>query len=253
MVPEITQIQQSLDKLTNKTIGLARDAHERYKQYLGLLGPAISQKLVSASYHLCTQMYPEAFLTLSLNQQQALQQDLQKLGQNLQEALTAVLQPLDELITQSAAEPANLVTVLEDLEQAILDALRHTSQQANQLLQEHHIVNISSIELLFDIASKAAEHGRPITSAPHLIKALMDDQNDDSADNKSEPVVAIFLQLSDVEFNDTEVMNERHQLRQLWQKLKSVREVYEKKQQEQKIAEATAAWRASWFPLESSE
>lgn len=253
MVSEITQIQQSLDQLTAKTVELTQEAYKRYKQYLGLLGPAISQKLVLASYHLCTQVYPDAFLSLSLNQQQTLQQDIQRLGQKLQEALIAVLQPLDELTAHSEGDPTHLGDVLEELEQAILDALRQNSQQANQILQDHNVVNISSIELLFEIASKAAEHGHPITSAPHLIKALMDDQNDASSDDDAKPVVAIFLQLSDVEFNDVEVMNERHQLRQLWQTLKSVRDSYQKKQQEKKVAEATAAWRASWFPMESPD
>ncbi|WP_299486686.1 hypothetical protein [Acaryochloris sp. IP29b_bin.137] len=253
MVPEITQIQHSLDQLTEKTVELTQEAHQRYGQYLALLGPAISQKLVLASYHLCTQVYPDAFLKLSLNQQQTLQQDIQKLGQKLQEALTAVLQPLDDLTSEAEVDPTHLISVLEDLEQATLDALRQISQQANQHLQDQAIVNISSIELLFEIASKAAEQGHPITSAPHLIKALMDDQNDASSDSDSEPVIAIFLQLSDVEFNDAEVMNERHQLRQLLQTLKSVRDTYQKKQQEKKVAEATAAWRASWFPIESKE
>lgn len=253
MVPEITQIQQSLDQLAQKTVELTQAAREHYRQYLTLLGPAVSQKLVLASYHLCTQVHPDGFLKLSLNQQQTLQQEIQRLGTQLQDALTAVAQPLEDLAQQDSVDPDQLLNLLQDMEQAILDALRQISQQANQLLQEYGIVNITSMDLLFDIASKAAEQGRPITSTPHLIKALMDDQNDGSSDENSDPVVAIFLQLSDLEFTEAEVMNGRHQLRQLWQQLKSVRESFHQKQQEKKVAEATAAWRASWFPAEAGE
>ncbi|UJB67769.1 hypothetical protein HRE53_13920 [Acaryochloris sp. 'Moss Beach'] len=253
MVPEITQIQQSLDQLAQKTVELTQKVHEQYGQYLALLGPAVSQKLVQASYHLCTQVNPDSFLKLSLNQQQTLQQEVQRLGTQLQEALKAVTQPLAELTQEESVDPEHLSNLLQDMEQAILDALRQISQQANECLQEYDIVNISSMDLLFDIASKAAEQGRPITSAPHLIKALMDDQNDDSSEDSSDPVVAIFLQLSDLEFTDIEVMNERHQLRQLWQQLKTIRESFHKKQREKTVAEATAAWRASWFPAEVNE
>lgn len=253
MASEITQIQQSLDQLTQATVKLTHSARERYGQYLAILGPAVSQKLVLASYHLCTQMYPEAFLQLSLNQQQTLQQGVQQLGQKLQEALTAVLQPLNTWEMEAGCDPEQLMTLLQEMEQAILEALRQTSQQANQLLQDYKIVNITSMELLFEIASKAAEQGRPITSAPHLIKALMEDQDEVSSDGKAEPVVAIFLQLSDLEFTDAEVMNERHQLRQLWQTLKSLQDSYTQKQREKTVAEATAAWRASWFPAQPEE
>ncbi|WP_261891096.1 hypothetical protein [Acaryochloris marina] len=252
MVPEITQIQQSLDQLDKKTVELTHKVHEQYGQYLTLLGPAVSQKLIQASYHLCTQVNPASFLKLSLNQQQTLQQEVQRLGTKLQETLKAVTQPLTDVTHHESVDPEHLSHLLQDMEQAILDALRQISQQANECLQEYDIVNINSMDLLFDIARKAAEQGRPITSAPHLIKALMDDQND-SPEDSSEPVVAIFLQLSDLEFNDAEVMNERHQLRQLWQELKTLQEAFTKKQREKTVAEATAAWRASWFPAEVSE
>jgi hypothetical protein len=188
---------------------------------------------------------------LSLNQQQTLQQELQHLGQDLQERLKAVLQPLNTFVTTEGVEPEQLITLLQDLEQAILEVLRQISQQANQLLQDHQVLEIKSMDLLFEIASKAAEHGRPITSTPHLIKALVEDEEELSSTSSGDPVVAIFLQLSDLEFTDADVMSGRHQLRQLWQKLKSLRESFHQKQREKTIAEATAAWRASWFPLSS--
>ncbi|WP_299414777.1 hypothetical protein [Acaryochloris sp. IP29b_bin.148] len=255
MVSDITHIQQSLDQLIQKTAELAHTARERYGQYVAMLGPAVSQKLVLASYHLCTQEYPGAFLQLSLNQQQTLQQGVQQFGQDLKESLTAALQPLNTWDREGEGTPEQLITLLQDIEQSFLDVLRQISQQTNQLLQDHQIINIKSMELLFDIASKAAEQGRPITSAPHLIKALMEeeDQDESSSEGTSEPVVAIFLQLSDLEFTDVEVMNERHQLRQLWQSLKALQDAYEQKQREKTIAEATAAWRASWFPISTDE
>jgi hypothetical protein len=246
---EITHIQQRLDQLTQHTVELTYEARESYQQYLALLGPAVAQKLILASYHLCTQIYPEAFLQLSLNQKQTLQQELQHLGQDLKESLTAVLEPLHTFVTTEGVEPQQLLTLLQDLERAILEVLQQISQQANQLLQDHQILEIKSMDLLFEIASKAAEQGRPITSTPHLLKALVDDQEGDSPTSSSDPVVAIFLQLSDLEFTDADVMNERHQLRQLWQKLKALQESFCQKQREKTIAEATAAWRASWFPL----
>lgn len=253
MVAEITQIQQTLDQLTQDTVELVREAQKRYETYLALLGPAVSQKLILACYHLCTQTYPEAFLKLSLNQQQTLQQGMQELGQALKASLKTVLQSLSDEAIEEGVEPEQLMILLQDVEQAILDVLRQISQQANHLLQEQQIIKITSMDLLFDVASKAAEQGRPITNTPHLIKALVDEQDETSPDSDTDPVMAIFLQLSDLEFTDAEVMNERHQLRQLWQKLKSLQTSYCQKQREKTVAEATAAWRASWLPAGAEE
>jgi hypothetical protein len=60
-------------------------------------------------------------------------------------------------------------------------------------------------------------------------------------------LIAIQLRLSEIEFADTNVRTARNQVRQLESKLASLGREYHKRQRERTIAEAEAAWRASWF------
>ena len=52
---------------------------------------SIEQQLILASYQLCTQIYPDSFLDLSLNQRQELQQSLRSLGKELKPSLLNIL------------------------------------------------------------------------------------------------------------------------------------------------------------------
>ncbi|NJM95520.1 MAG: hypothetical protein HC792_04550 [Acaryochloridaceae cyanobacterium CSU_5_19] len=261
MVADIRKIQQEIDKINQDTTDIVLKAQDIYQRYLSLLGASVSRQLILSSYHLCTQTYPAAFLQLPLHQQQFLQQELQNHSQQLQTALEHILDQLDPLlpaqaidsqtinsqtVDSQALEPQAILMVLQNIEQAIFVALRDQSAATNELLQKNNIIPTMAIDLLFEVAAKAAEHGRSITTTPHLITALMDDATEAQSDARHGPVVAIFLQLSDLEFMDTAVMQQRHQIRQLWQQLKALHEIFTQKQQEKIVAEATAAWRASW-------
>jgi hypothetical protein len=250
MGANIYQLQQSLDALEIQAAQLAQHLYSLYQSYLTELGQSVSKQLIRAAYHLCTQTEPEAFVALSLSQQQSLQQGLQKLGWQLQQSL---LQALQDIIMADAPRtvPESLVRATQEMEDAIVAALQQTSRDANYLLQDHQILQIQSMDTLFKIAAKADEAGRPITSPPHLLKALVEAKESDPEDNV--PVVAIYLQITDIELVDPEVMVWRHQLRQAMQQLMALDKDFAQQQQAQTIAEAEAAWRASWFPYRPEE
>ena len=251
MAAAIEQIEQDITALRTKAGRLALNAYQTYQHYLAALGRSLPQQLILASYHLCTQAYPQAFLQRSLAQRQALQQALQTLGQQLQSLLREMLLILNQPQENEGLNPDEVLESWEDLETAIVETLQQISRQANQLLQEQDILEIASIETLLEMAAKAAAAGRSITSTPHVLKALIDDKESD--DDEAVPVMAIYLQLADLEFTDPEVMSWRHQLRPLWQQLKSVDADFQAKKQEKIVAEAEAAWRASWYPAETRE
>lgn len=257
MVAEITAIQQDIAQIKQDAADIAQQAQAAYQKYLGLLGRSGSRQLILSSYHLCTQSYPQNFVQLSLDQQQSLQQALQAVGKRLQETLAQILQQLHPLLSSQApasqVEPEDVLAVLQTMEKSVLTALREQSVAVNRLLQEGQIIPAMAIDLLFDVAAKASEQGRSITTTPHLITALMDDSAGTESEREHGPVVAIFLQLSDLEFTDVEVMHQRHQIRQLWQQLKTLQEALAQKQQEEVVARAIAAWRASWFAPEDPQ
>jgi hypothetical protein len=93
----VERIEQDLAALEKAIALLKVDFHSTYSQYLKLLGQAVRQQLILASYQICTQGYPEAFLGLSFNQRQNLQQAVLRLGKQVQEQLLSHLEPSQPL------------------------------------------------------------------------------------------------------------------------------------------------------------
>lgn len=109
MVATVEQIQKDLSAIEAATAAMAEDFKSLYKNYLKALSQAARRQLILASYYLCTQAYPEAFLRLSVSQRQKLQKDLRGLGDDLQNRLVTLLETGPEgwqnavLISDSAA------------------------------------------------------------------------------------------------------------------------------------------------------
>jgi hypothetical protein len=97
MVRAVEQIEQELAALDQTVAEFAQHLHNAYQQYLTTLGQAVRRQLVLAAYHICTQGYPEQFLSLSLQQQQELQQALQRLAKQAQTELLESLQPIQAI------------------------------------------------------------------------------------------------------------------------------------------------------------
>ena len=91
MVGAIERIAQEIAALDKATSAIADEFYRAYSTYLHVLGQAVRQQLILASYHVCTQGYPEAFLCLPYNQRQQLQQQLRHLAQHVQEEILAQL------------------------------------------------------------------------------------------------------------------------------------------------------------------
>ena len=102
MVRPAETIRNDIDSLTTATTALAAEFRQLYADYLNSLGVAVRRQVVMATYHLCTQAYPESFLALSVAQREALQREVRRLGQSGQAKLQ---QLLDEPV--SLAMPAD--------------------------------------------------------------------------------------------------------------------------------------------------
>jgi hypothetical protein len=70
---------------------------------------------------------------------------------------------------------------------------------------------------------------------------------EDSEDSSFTQIMAIYLRLSEIEFADAILLSERKGIRSILVQLNKLGREYQKRQREIKIAEAEAAWRASWF------
>ncbi|MFB2920269.1 hypothetical protein [Aerosakkonema funiforme] len=93
MARAIEKIEQDIAALEEATSAIAQEFYKTYERYLNGLGQAMRQQLILATYHLCTQAYPQAFLSLSFSQRQQLQKAIRKLAENAKQQLLEVLHP----------------------------------------------------------------------------------------------------------------------------------------------------------------
>ena len=77
------QIQQEIAALEETVADVAVELRHIYEVYLNSLSSAARQHLIVASYQICTQIYPESFLTLTLKQREQLQSEIRHLGDQL--------------------------------------------------------------------------------------------------------------------------------------------------------------------------
>jgi hypothetical protein len=82
MPRSIQQIKQDIANLEKTVTEVGQELENVYDRYLDLLSQSVQKQLILASYQLCTQVYPESFLRLSLDRRQKLQQTLKNLGKD---------------------------------------------------------------------------------------------------------------------------------------------------------------------------
>jgi hypothetical protein len=104
MARAVERIEQDLEVLEEAIALLGAEFHSTYSQYLKLLGQAVRQQLILASYQVCTHGYPESFLGLSFNQRQKLQEAVRRLAGQAQEQLFSHLEPPKQLPETDATD-----------------------------------------------------------------------------------------------------------------------------------------------------
>lgn len=95
------QLRQQLAQIAQESQDLGGVFLQNYDTYLQRLRQVVPQQLMVAVYHLCTQVYPEAFLKLSFSQRQRLQEEMRRLGQQIPETLEALI-PWQDAQTEAA-------------------------------------------------------------------------------------------------------------------------------------------------------
>lgn len=102
MARSLDQIAADLTKLDAVTQELDENLQAIYQDYLAALGQAVKRQLILATYHLCTQTYPEEFLALTVTQREQLQANLRQLSSQGQSQIIQLGQMtnLTDLATQ---------------------------------------------------------------------------------------------------------------------------------------------------------
>jgi len=258
----VEQINRDIAALEETVKAIAIELENAYISYLTVLGQGVAKQLMLASYHLCTQGYPKQFVSLTLSQRQQLQQDIRKLTKRAAVQLLRHTQAEDnlefsflveaELEPISFSDPGELIKWQHEVENAIANTLKTVSSKTNTLLQQAEILpNNLPLAPLIEVAASSPD-GTPemMTQLPNLLNLLIEtdsDSDSESQESNVTQIIAIHLRLIDIEFADATVRAKRNQIRSISMKVSVLEREYQKKQRERDVAEAEAAWRASWF------
>jgi geranylgeranyl pyrophosphate synthase len=104
MAKAIERIERDILALEEAIQAIAKELQTAYTNYLTALGQTVRKQLILATYHLCTQGYPESFLNLSLHQRQQLQQAIRKLGQQTAEQLQGLINRSEQQVAEEDEE-----------------------------------------------------------------------------------------------------------------------------------------------------
>ncbi|MDF5736053.1 MULTISPECIES: hypothetical protein [unclassified Nostoc] len=276
MARAIERIERDIAALKEAIRAIAVELQNAYTSYLNTLGLAVRKQLILASYHLCTQGYPENFLHLSLNQRQQLQQAIRKLGQLAAEQLLTSIKSEQtegdggdggdggdeevtpvilgtsnpEPLTPDTSSPIELAKWQQNLEEVTQEILKKLSHDANLLLQKAGVLPKKVPEPVLAAAAAAAleASAEVMPGPPNLLNLVIEIENEQqSEDSGLKQIMAINLRLGEIEFADVTLSSERRQIRSILVQLNKLGREYQKKHRERAIAEAEAAWRASWF------
>jgi hypothetical protein len=223
MSRSLTGIEEKISKIETDTTEFFQEFQHFYRQYLKLLSYCIEQQLILAAHHICTEIYPDAFLRLTFNQRQRLQDRLRKLGREFEADLFVFLKNQAELLIEpeelaenppsemteteesesqpkpvplNTANPDELLHWSRSVEYGVRETLEKISKEANSLLRGAAILSNVIPAKVLEMAVEAEENGIGMNRSGHpnilnlLIEATAvselnndDDENDDDDDD----------------------------------------------------------------------
>lgn len=145
MVKASGQIEKELEALQDKTEVMESALDPLYEGYLKALSEAASRQLVMAAYYLCTQAYPDKFLTLSWDDRNRLQQSLQALSSQI---LTRLSEQREEAKKMSLRpQSADGIALLQRLLESRMASAASRDRTEDSEVDESRKLNRSTSEL----------------------------------------------------------------------------------------------------------
>ncbi|BAQ64722.1 hypothetical protein [Geminocystis sp. NIES-3709] len=286
MSKSIKQLRNDLTILSEKIKDLAINLQGLYRDYLESLSVVVKRQLTLATYQICTQKYPDAFLNLSYQKRYDLQGRIKGLENTFKDNLFNAFQSIEvgnnqviqdfynhiisifsveqiskdnnlvdleiaqnsenNLAKEEELNPHDLIKFQLDIEDCLEECLTNISHQTNKYLQDAHILPNKIPSKILEMALQAEENTSIVSGAPNLLSLLI--EREDKSDNNVDitPIVAICLRLTEIEFNDPSLNLIRQKINNILRKLDDLDNEYQQKKQKYSIAQAESAWRSSW-------
>jgi hypothetical protein len=206
MSRSLTGIEEKITKIETDTTEFFQEFQHFYRQYLKLLSYCIEQQLILAAHHICTEIYPDAFLRLTFNQRQRLQDRLRKLGREFEADLLVFLKNQAELLIEpeeseeseenlssemteaegieskpktvpiNTANPDELLHWSRSVEYGVRETLEKISKEANSLLRGAAILSNAIPAKVLEMAVEAEESGIGMNRSgqPNILNLLIE-------------------------------------------------------------------------------
>ena len=180
MVNASGHIEQQLSKLQSQTADIATELETLVDRYLLVLSEASKRQLVLAAYHVCTQVYPDSFLDLSLSQRDRLQKQLRDLGNRIESQLIKRWTRAKRLSLQPAEEDGLAV-----IRQLFLEAASARQQATSDAPKPPAAADEDSPLESSSAPEESSESSVPEADAPSQdnllaeIRSLMEDEPDE--------------------------------------------------------------------------
>ncbi|WP_081431379.1 hypothetical protein [Moorena bouillonii] len=156
--------------------------------------------------------------------------------------------PAAELRSKPRNSIEKLEQWLKQLESGINKTIQDVSVETNRLLHKFSIIPDKFPQEILEAAAKVEASAVETAESPNIIKIMMETKGDGETDeSRLTRIIAIKLRLSEIEFADPNLTPGRNKIRDLLGKMSQLKREYYKKQRQKAIAQAEAAWRASWF------
>ncbi|ANV91073.1 hypothetical protein [Picosynechococcus sp. PCC 8807] len=175
--------------------------------------------------------------------------ELSQLAERIADSLAEMMQGPAVEVSTDENSPDYWLEWCKTTEKRIRRTLNQVSQTVNHQLQDAKILpeNIPTTVLDMAIQADNQQHGGQMPS--HLVNVVIEAELGKKKKKRKHRthLTAVHLKVSEVEFTEPEVSAQRRRLREQVDKLRNLQKYYQKAKQDLAIAEAEAAWRASWY------
>lgn len=173
--------------------------------------------------------------------------ELSQLAERIADSLAEMMQAPQTEAPTDENSPDYWLEWCKTIEKRLRHTLNCASQAVNRRLQAAQILPENIPSTVLDMAIQADNHQQSGQLPSHLVNVMIEAELGQKKKKRRTRLTAIHLKVSEVEFSEPTVSAQRRRLREQVIKLRDLRQDYQRAKRNLAIAEAEAAWRASWY------
>jgi hypothetical protein len=183
----------------------------------------------------------------SNDQDQEQRRELSQLAERIADSLAEMMQATEVEAPTDENSPDYWLQWCKTIEKRLRQTLNQASQKVNRRLQAAQILPDNVPAKVLDMAIQADNQQQSGQLPSHLVNVVIEADLGKKKKKRRIHLTAVHLKVAEVEFSEATVSAQRRRLREQIRKLRDLRQHYQKATQDLAIAEAEAAWRASWY------